>query len=119
MNIDKGYETYMKLLFEILYEPCSCWLIVLLGNNPRKARDVIINFVIFNKETLNLFNPNRYQFGFRLLFFLVFSLLKHSYNSKSIFILVCSIQIVDVFGFPGDNQKNIIICLISFYMNFR
>ena len=38
-------------------------------------------------------------------FFFVFNLLKYSYNSKSIFILVCSVQIVDVFSFSGDNEK--------------
>ena len=47
-----------------------------------------------------MFNLN---IGSDLGYFFIFNLLKYSYNSKSIFILVYLVQIVDVFVFFGDN----------------
>ena len=69
---------------------------------------MVISFGIFNKDILNLFNLD---ISSVLYFFLIFNLLKYSHNSKSIFILVCSAQIVDVFGFPVIT-KIIIIYLV-------
>ena len=71
-----------------------------LGNNLRIARDVIISFVIFNKNTLNLFNLD---IGSVLNFLLVFNLLKYNYYFKLIFIFVYSIRMFDFLVFFGKN----------------
>ena len=57
-----------KIYMTVKKQPCF-FLLKLLGNNPRLARHVIISFVIFNKNTLNLFNLD---IGSVLNYFLVF-----------------------------------------------
>ena len=84
-------------------------------NNPRLVRNVVINFVIFNKKTLNLFNLD---IGLVLSFFLVFNLLKYKYYFKLIFILVYSVKMFDFLVFSGKNQKLILFVYFD-VMNFR
>ena len=52
--------------------------------------------------------------------FFGFNLLKYNYHSKSIFILVFSVKMFEVFVFfLSNNPKIIIIYLVSCYMNVR
>ena len=81
----------------LLSQRCDCNN-GLLGNNPRLARDVIISFVIFNKNTLNLFNLD---IGSVLTYFLVYS-----------------VRMFDFLVFFGKNQK--LLLFVYFYViNFR
>ena len=84
-------------------------------NNSRLVRNMVINFVIFNKKTLNLFNLD---IGLVLSFFLVFNLLKYKYYFKLIFILVYSVKMFDFLVFSGKNQKLILFIYFD-VMNFR
>ena len=66
----------------------------ILGNNPRLARDVIISFVIFNKNTLNMFNLDIGSvlnyflvYSVRMFDFLVFSVKTKKYYYLFIFML--------------------------------
>ena len=46
----------MEIIFYIHQLTIACFYIRELGNYPRLARDVMISFVILNKNTLNMFN---------------------------------------------------------------
>ena len=81
-----------KIGFFFFWRKAKLVYIIILDNNPRLARNVIINFIIFNKNTLNLFNLD---IGSVLSYFLVFNLLQYNYYFKLIFILVYSVIMFD------------------------
>ena len=77
---------------------------------------MIISFVIFNKNMLNLFNLD---IGSVLSYFLVFNLLKYNHYFKLIFILVCSVRMFDflVFSVKTKNYYYLFIFMLEILDN--